>query len=77
DTIRLRRNIDQQKQSDTVIISTIIWEMMMGFTTQISTYQAVDAFLYPDDFPSHSRYNRLSANLNKAPILEIRTSCSL
>lgn len=66
DTIRLRRNIDQQKQPDTVIISTIIWGMMMGFPTQISTYQAVCAFLYPDDFPSHSRYNRLSANLNIA-----------
>ncbi|MGF1919643.1 IS982 family transposase, partial [Enterococcus faecalis] len=58
DTIRLRRNINQQKQPDTVIISTIIWGMMMGFPTQISTYQAVCALLYPDDFPSHSRYNR-------------------
>lgn len=66
DTIRLRRNINQQKQPDTVIISTIIWGMMMGFPTQISTYQAVCALLYPDDFPSHSRYNRLSANLNIA-----------
>lgn len=66
DTIRLRRNIDQQKQPDTVIIATIIWGMMMGFPTQVSTYHAVCAFLYPDDFPSHSRYNRLSANLKVA-----------
>ena len=66
DTIRLRRNIDQQKQPDTVIIATIIWGMMMGFPTQISTYQAVCAFLYPTNFPSYSRYNRLSANLNIA-----------
>jgi len=62
-TIRLRRNIDQQKQPDPVIIATMIWGIMMGFPTQISTYHAVCAFLYPDDFPSHSRYNRLCANL--------------
>lgn len=44
----------------------MIWGIMMGFPTQISTYHAVCAFLYPDDFPSHSRYNRLSANLKVA-----------
>jgi len=63
--IRLRRNIDQQKKPDSVIISTIIWGIMMGFPTQISTYQAICTFLYPDDFPSYSRYNRLSANLKE------------
>lgn len=42
--IRLRRNINQQKQPDTVIIATMIWGMMMGFPTQISTYHAVCAF---------------------------------
>nr|WP_279263224.1 IS982 family transposase [Enterococcus durans] len=66
DTIRLRRNIDQQKQPGTVIIATTIWGMVLGFPTQISTYHAVCTFLYPDDFPSHSRYNRLSANLKEA-----------
>lgn len=63
DTIRLRRNINQQKQPDTVIIATMIWGMMMGFPTQKSTYQAICTFLYPNNFPSHSRYNRLSSNL--------------
>lgn len=62
-TIRLRRNINQQKQPDTVIIATMIWGMMMGFPTQISAYQAICTFLYPNNFPSHSRYNRLSTNL--------------
>lgn len=66
DTIRLRRNVNQQKQPDIVIIAAIVWGMMMGFPTQISTYQAICAFLYPNDFPSYSRYNRLSANLKVA-----------
>lgn len=65
-TIRLRRNIDQQKQSDTVIIATMIWGKMMRFPTQISTYHAVCGFLYPDNFPSHSRYNRLNTNLKES-----------
>ena len=65
DTIRLRRNINQQKQPDTVILATIIWGIRLGFPTQISTYQAVCAFLYPDVFPSHSRYCRLSGNLKE------------
>ncbi|MDT2817917.1 hypothetical protein P7H55_08700 [Vagococcus lutrae] len=34
DTIRLRRNINQRKQPDTVIIATMIWGMMMGFPTK-------------------------------------------
>ena len=64
DTIRLRRNIDQQKQPDTVIISTIIWGMMMGFPSQSDTYRAICAFLYgSSDFPSRSRYSRLCGNL--------------
>lgn len=31
-----------------------------------TTYHAVCAFLYPDNFMSHSRYNRLSTNLKVA-----------
>ena len=36
---------------------------MKEFPTQISVYQASCIFLYPHNFPSHSRYNRLSTNL--------------
>lgn len=62
--IRLRRNIDQQKQPDTVIISTIIWGMMMGFSSQSDAYRAICAFLYvSSDFPSRSRYSRICGNL--------------
>lgn len=64
-TIRLRRNVNQQKQLNTVIIATIIRGIMLGFPTQFSTYQAVCTFLYPDDFPSYSRYCRLSGNLKE------------
>lgn len=64
DMIRLRRNTDQQKQPDTVIISTIIWGLMMGFPSQSDTYRAICAFLYASsDFVSRSRYSRLCANL--------------
>ena len=45
-TIRLRRNIDQQKQPDTVIIATMIWGIWLGFPTQISTYYAVCALFF-------------------------------
>jgi len=50
EAIRLRRNINQQKQPDTVIIATTIWGIMLGFPTQISTYQAICSFLYLDNF---------------------------
>lgn len=64
DIIRLRRNTDQQKQPDTVIISTIIWGLMMGFPSQSDTYRAICAFLYASsDFVSRSSYSRLCANL--------------
>jgi len=66
EAIRLRRNINQQKQPDTVIIATTIWGIMLGFPTQISTYQAICSFLYLDNFPSHSRYCRLNGNLKEA-----------
>lgn len=66
-TIRLRRNIDQQKQPDTVIIATIIWGLMMGFPSQSSTYRAICTFLYATfAFPSRSRYGRICGNLKNA-----------
>ncbi len=65
DLVRFRRNVDQQKQPDTVIIATFIWGIMMGFSTQSCTYRAICAFLYPaSDFPSRSRYSRICGNLN-------------
>ena len=48
-----------------MIISTIIWGIIVEFSTQISTYQAIRAFLYPNDYPSDSRYSRLSVNLKE------------
>ncbi|EKR9304420.1 hypothetical protein P9705_002940 [Enterococcus faecalis] len=47
DTIRLRRNINQQKQPDTMIIATMILGMMMGFPIPKSTYQAICTFCIP------------------------------
>ncbi|MGG5372759.1 hypothetical protein IGI67_004432 [Enterococcus sp. AZ196] len=65
DFVRFKRNVDQQKQPDTVIIATFIWGIMMVFSNQSCTYRTICAFLYPtSDFPSRSRYSRICRNLN-------------
>lgn len=67
DTIRLRRNINQQKQADTVIISKIIFGLMIGFPSQSGTYRAICAFLYPSSaFPSRTMYSRFCGGLKTA-----------
>ncbi len=62
--IKNRRNIDQMKQHDTVIIACIIWGVITGYTSQRAMYRAVCTVLFPNgNFPSKSRSTRLSANL--------------
>ncbi|MBK4850314.1 IS982 family transposase [Enterococcus faecium] len=62
--IKNRRNIDQMKQHDIVIIACIIWGVITGYTSQRATYRAVCTVLFPNgNFPSKSRFTRLSANL--------------
>lgn len=62
--IKRRRNTDQLKQHDTVIISCIIWGVINGYTSQRATYRAICTVLFPNgDFPCQSRFTRLSSNL--------------
>ncbi|HCO71285.1 MAG TPA: IS982 family transposase [Enterococcus sp.] len=62
--IKNRRNTDQLKQHDTVIIACIIWGIINGYTSQRATYRAICTVLYPNgEFPSKSRFTRLSSNL--------------
>ncbi|HAR0150227.1 TPA: IS982-like element ISEfm1 family transposase, partial [Enterococcus faecium] len=64
DKIKNRRNTDQLKQRDTVIIACVIWGIINGYTSQRATYRAVCYVLFPNgDFPSRSRFTRLSSNL--------------
>ncbi|QXJ55198.1 IS982 family transposase [Enterococcus faecium] len=64
DKIKNRRNTDQLKQRDTVIIACVIWGIINGYTSQRATYRAVCSVLFPNgDFPSRSRFTRLSSNL--------------
>ena len=64
DKIKNRRNTDQLKQRDTVIIAGVIWGIINGYTSQRATYRAVCSVLFPNgDFPSRSRFTRLSSNL--------------
>lgn len=63
DSVKNRRNIEQQIQPDCVIISAIIWACMLGFSDQINQYKAIRLFLFPDRFPERSRYSRICANL--------------
>lgn len=48
DSVKNRRNIEQQIQPDCVIISAIIWTYMLGFTDQMNQYKAIRLFLFPD-----------------------------
>ena len=62
--IKSRRNIDQLKQHDTVIIACFIWGIINSYTSQSATYRAVYKVLFPiGDFSSRSRFTRLSLNL--------------
>lgn len=45
ETIRLRRNINQQKQPDFVIIAPIIWGIMLGFLRSVSIKLFVTFFI--------------------------------
>ncbi|HAQ3303721.1 TPA: IS982 family transposase, partial [Enterococcus faecium] len=64
DKIKNRRNTDKLKQRDTVIIACVIWGIINGYTSQRATYRAVCSVLFPNgDFPSRSRFTRLSSNL--------------
>ncbi|WWB63480.1 hypothetical protein V5243_12310 [Enterococcus faecium] len=64
DKIKNRRNTDQLKQRDTVIIACVIWGIINGYTSQRATYIAVCSVLFPNgDFPSRSRFTRLVKGL--------------
>lgn len=62
--IKRRRNTDQLKQHDIVIIACIIRGVINGYTSQRATYRAICTVLFPHgDFPCQSRFTRLSSNL--------------
>jgi transposase len=63
DEVKNRKNIEVAIQSDEVIISTIIWGLVEGHPSQSATYRSVKSNLFPDKFPSRSRYSRTCANL--------------
>ncbi|BDP89335.1 hypothetical protein EfmAA818_29310 (plasmid) [Enterococcus faecium] len=64
DKIKNRRNTDQLKQRDTVIIACVIWGIINGYTSQRATYRGYFFIKKPNgDFPSRSRFTRLSSNL--------------
>ncbi|BDP59592.1 hypothetical protein EfmJHP38_05300 [Enterococcus faecium] len=47
-----------------MIIACVIWGIINGYTSQRATYRAVCSVLFPNgDFPSRSRFTRLSSNL--------------
>ncbi|TKO94020.1 hypothetical protein DVY30_13465 [Enterococcus faecium] len=46
DKIKNRRNTDQLKQRDTVIIACVIWGIINGYTSQRATYRAVCSVLF-------------------------------
>ena len=61
--IKYRKNSSKLIQSDTVIISCVLWGLMLGYNSQRATYRAVRSILSFPEFPSRTRYIRLSANL--------------
>lgn len=61
--VKNRRNTNLQKQSDTKIISAVIWGTMQGYATQSQLYRGIRSTLFPNDFPERSRFCRICQNL--------------
>lgn len=58
--IQHRRNIEQAKVSDTMIIALMCWQVELKITTQIRFYHYLVSDIFPiDSFPERSRFNRL------------------
>jgi Transposase DDE domain. len=62
-TIKHRKNVGLQKQSDVVIISCVLWALMEGYKNQSDAYRAIRGNLFKDDFPERSRFCRICQNL--------------
>ncbi|WP_075492138.1 IS982 family transposase [Enterococcus thailandicus] len=62
-TIKYRKNIVLQKQSDPVVISCVLWALMEGHQNQSEAYRAIRSTLFKDSFPERSRFCRICQNL--------------
>ena len=62
--ISQRRNINQQLQSDTTLITVCLVGKMLGFISERTWYRFVVANLFPKQiFPDRSRFNRICRQL--------------
>lgn len=58
--IQHRRNVNQTKVSDTLIIALMCWQVELKITTQTRFYQYLVNDIFPiGSFPERSRFNRL------------------
>ncbi|MEQ9763620.1 IS982 family transposase [Streptococcus sp. ZJ151] len=82
-TIRHRRNVHLQKQSDVVIIASYLWAIQEGCQTASAIYRAIRHNLFPDNFPERSRFCRICQNLAQSiqrmryfMVLDLCQTCS-
>jgi hypothetical protein len=63
-SIRQRRNTNQQIQKDVTLITVCLLGKMLGFTSERTWHAFVQSNLFPDErFPERSRFNRICRHL--------------